>query len=602
MVTPEEGITGELAVISEEYLASAETFENRIAVVDGSNLPPLREYDWSAYARLGFEAVIVTHRKGLDRIEWHRDPVGEMVDGVPINFVRLAADPAILEHEGQTVTIHVKTRYREVPAPTVAGLLVSGQDPTAPRGSDQLLVVHAPYDAASLLPDRSPGVLGAANLAILEQAIAPVVEQRGDLQRDVLFVATGGRSVGSQGLLRLLSAIGPRGEAANTLAKLRERSDQHASRLEMVRQILELFEDASFLREVEASQAGIDALEAEAGEFFTEQVRYTVNERLIEFGEVLLEEQLDFIRAGEDPTSEAFYTYQRIKRRYETISSIAGYPPDQVVERWNRDEQLSSNLDLRPDRRAALREAGGVPPPRARAGRGGARVPRSGHRLRADLRRHARRRADRRRGAEHGTDVLARSGLRIVHPAAIETVTRDLGPVFSELFRRGVQEVAREDAETSYAIRCPQSAASAQDFAHARASATGPGGVELFWLPRGGADSYRSAQRLSGRGFAGEHWNELAAASVSPHARVFGETLLSMAYGAGALPPGRSPKPTDFTGPSMPPRWAEASCPPTPSRMRWSSRAPIREFYLYDGHFGFPITRDDPYGRYASAT
>lgn len=603
MVTPDEGITGELAVISEEYLESAHTFEGQIAVVDGSNLPLLQQYSWSAYARLGFEAVIVTHGEGLDRIEWHQNPITKMVDAVPINYVRLLADPAILQRDGQTATIHVKSEFSDVSAPTVAGLLVSGEDASASRGSDQLLVVYAPYDAASLVPDRSPGVLRAANLAIFEQAVGPLAEQRAGLQRDVLFVATGGRSVADQGLQKLLSAIGPRGEATVSLDRLQDRIDHHADHIETVRRILDVMEDESFLREIQATQAGIDAMTEDVGEFFADQVRYTVNEKLIDFNEELLEARLAFLRIWEDVGQEEIYErYRTTKNDYERMMSVAGFKPIQIVERFETDERLARELDLRElfqQRMQSLLEHHVAGKKQAEREHEISELV-SGYTTVSVLTPHAAplpATADASR-----TDLTYSTGQDArVGGGALTEATRNVGPVFSELFRRGVQDVERGPTEARY-----------QFISHSRRhlrvvgrmQGTSPLGVELWNAFGYPAAALIHANRLDAYSAVASpinDWHEQAAASVSPHAQVFGETLLSMAYGAGSLPGGRNPTPTDFTGTAYAAAMGGSIVPTHPLAGALVFENPHTAAFLRDGHFAFPLTRTDPYGHYEFA-
>jgi hypothetical protein len=600
MVTPDQGITGELAVISQEYLESAKTFDGRIAVVDGSNLPLLQQYNWSAYARLGFEAVIVTHAQGLDRIDWHQAPIGGMIDGVPINFVRLMAEPAILDRDGQSATIHVTTRYSDVPAPTVAGLLVAGQDSEAPQGSDQLLVVYAPYDAASLVPDRSPGVLRAVNLAILEQAVGPLAEQRANLQRDVLFVATGAGAVGSQGLQRLLAAIGPRGEAAASLDKIQGHIDHHTDRLDAVRQILEVMEDESFLRDVDATQGGIDTLPREVSDFFAQQVRHTVNEKLIEFNEVLLEARLAFLRIWEDPQEKSiFEQYRTTKNDYERIMSVAGFKPIQIVERFETDERLTSKLDLRAlfhERMRTLLEHHATGKQQAERERKISELV-SRYATVSILTPHAAplptpSDSDR-------TDLTYSSGQEARYGGALIDVTRNLGPAFSELFRRSVQDVEGESTQTRYQF-IPHSRQHHRVVGQMQGQAPlGVGIWNVFGYPAAALIHADRRDAYAAVASPVNNWHEEASASVSPHARVFGETLLSMAYGAGSLPAGRTPSPTDFTGTVYAAALGGSIVPTHPLAGALVFESPFANRFLHDGHFAFPLTRTDPYGRYS---
>src|SRR5690606_4098809 len=137
--------------------------------------------DFIQYAAAGFSGVIITHSDGLDKIEW--STLNGMVGMNPLNFVRVAAHPEILQHLGKSVHLRVIQRYRNLPSTTLVGHLKGGKS----RG--QALVVPVSYDARSHLPDMAPGAPEALHLAIHLQLVRALADTGSELRRDILFVA-----------------------------------------------------------------------------------------------------------------------------------------------------------------------------------------------------------------------------------------------------------------------------------------------------------------------------------------------------------------------------------------------------------------------------
>ena len=144
-------------------MCSSDLFDDCIGVVDAVNPPKAYGCDWSRYAQLGVKAIIVSPRSGLNDLTAERwatlNP--QMVGNDPINYVRLLGNAAVYRYLDQPVTLHVRTEFRSYPNRTIIGILKSG------RPNRDAVVVTAPYDAYSYLPDLAPGVATAYEIAEL---------------------------------------------------------------------------------------------------------------------------------------------------------------------------------------------------------------------------------------------------------------------------------------------------------------------------------------------------------------------------------------------------------------------------------------------------
>jgi len=74
VVTPEEGLTGELVLMTTETLLMRPRFDDCIGLIDTRDGQWSREFgfNWKLYAGLGVKALIVANPQGIDKIAWHR--------------------------------------------------------------------------------------------------------------------------------------------------------------------------------------------------------------------------------------------------------------------------------------------------------------------------------------------------------------------------------------------------------------------------------------------------------------------------------------------------------------------------------------------------
>jgi hypothetical protein len=387
IATPDDGVAGELVLLTQEALFKRDSFEGCIGLLDVSDgrVPDEYGYDWTRYAQLGLQGLIVAHPDGLERVPWHRvaaDTQG-MVSSVPVNFPRLAADGAIFRYVGQRVRLRVKVRFEEVRNTTLVGVLrAGGTSQDAPNQS--ALFVLANYDACSILPDKAPGVLQAlwpATSLALAQGLAPY---RNSLVRDVVFVAFGAQMMahdGDDNLLRVLDENISRQEknpitkllrtissdpgalahptqeddgkrlldvAASRIRPWEEREASNAAKLAMVDSVLRCFDSAAFLSENGPTTAALQSLDTATRQFVKEQVKYTLQSSLFELSEPVLQAKLAALRAGEtNPEQPLLSRFLKLKASYDQLAVVAGYSIDSLLGGAERTRALLEKHQFR---------------------------------------------------------------------------------------------------------------------------------------------------------------------------------------------------------------------------------------------------------------
>ena len=369
MVTPAEGLVGELVLITDESLKTRDSFRDCIGLVDARDgkTPESCKFDWTAYASLGLRALIVASPDGLETIPWTRisgdsknTGDGFINGSVPVNYVRVAATPAIFDCVGRHVRLHVETRWENVAYTSLIGIL-RAKTPTSGA-----LVVAAAYDACSLLPDLAPGVLQALEPATQLCLLDGLLPYRDSLRRDVVFAALPGRVMSEDGAKNLLRILGPsqagsqenrllaalgigvaQGEDSSggrtqtrlerRLAPLQKRVDENDVRLKALDAITPLFNDTSFFVDADPTTQLLVPLNSTTRAFFDEQYRYVLNTLVLEYSEQRLQAKLAFERnpAG-GLQGEIFKTYLSVKRAYDEAQASAGYSVQDLLRNKTR--------------------------------------------------------------------------------------------------------------------------------------------------------------------------------------------------------------------------------------------------------------------------
>lgn len=367
MVTPFEGLTGELVLLTTETLASRPSFEGCIGLLDvrKGHVPVSLSYKWYEYARLGLSAIILASPDGLDNMPW--DLIGDRFNGMvgsgPVNYVRLVADSDVFRYAGQKVRLRVKTRWAEVRNTTIFGLL------RAEQKAGKALILPAHYDACSLLPDRAPGTEQAIDIATQLSLVRGLSAYKSSIRRDVIFVAQGADFMSSDGINSILSVLdyniatakanpllvalgvntgaaaaqdeaGLEAKREHRLAPLRSRNEANEARLAKVQAVLKALDTPDFLKDASATARAVEGLEPSARDFLSEQLRYVLNTLVFDFSEPVLQAKVSRsrieIETGKpvfDEKAPAMLALMKANKNYEEALSAAGFSIINLVER-----------------------------------------------------------------------------------------------------------------------------------------------------------------------------------------------------------------------------------------------------------------------------
>ncbi len=367
MVTPPEGLDGQLVLATEELLQSETRFDDAIALIDLRDEMVPKDWGptWLPYARLGFKALIVAHPGGFEAIPWHRmhwrGRIEGMAASVPVNYVRLAATEEIFDYIGQRIRLRVKTIFDNVRNTTVLGLLRSGES-TPDNPARDVLLVEASYDAPSYLPDLAMGGMQALNSAVQLSILKGLLPYKKTLKRDVLFMSGGARTMAADdenNVVRVLNTNTAKAKDNRLVAALRlgkeeegaqatdegsslrmrpwlNRDNTNKETFERVRVLRALIDTPGFMLDTQATVDAIKGLDRDTKRFFDKQYQYTMNSLILEHSEKRLQAKIAFERKehlGLD--SDVFREYQTVRKRYERIVAAASYSIKNLLNNKN---------------------------------------------------------------------------------------------------------------------------------------------------------------------------------------------------------------------------------------------------------------------------
>jgi hypothetical protein len=329
IVTPEDGLSGTLVLVSQDVLLSRPTFTNCIALVDAARPPETFMFSWVKYAQLGFRAVVVADRHGLTNVNWATvGAPGTMTVSVPVNFCRLAATESIFDYVDQPVNLRVRVDWRNLDAPTVVGVMRA--DPAAPR-SEAVLVTSC-YDAGSVLPDLAPGSLAATRVAFQLAFLKGLPAYRAQLKRDVVFVSYPSQTAAQFPADRLSALMGTALAPDEGRARLeldRAENDAEAAGVEAA---LQAIGAPGFFADPKATAAELARLSPAGRAAIEEQVRHVLNTLVLELSEEPLRTRVAFLaRAASDLSSPEFKAYRAAKTRYDATVAAAGFAVTKLV-------------------------------------------------------------------------------------------------------------------------------------------------------------------------------------------------------------------------------------------------------------------------------
>lgn len=355
VTTGADGLEGELFLATEEAIKSGHDFKGKIAVIDTAG--PVYEYfglDAAHYANFGFSAVVITHADGIEKVPWNGKASRQtFLADVPVNIVRVACGPEILDHIGERVHMEVRSVWGERHTRNIVGVMRGGDGSVTNRSA---LIVPVEYDAVSVLPDLAYGSLKALQTAATLQLAKGLSPYRHAFRRDVIFVAATGSEYSQIGMGRIVSTIGENGRRDLPGAYIRGKIAEHKAALDTISRVEALFNNPDFAtfghgdrtRELEAG------LDREARHLLDQCHSRIVRGAVFELAERLLQAKIAYQRNPTALVSPEFAAYRAARRDYDEMNNLSGLPLAQALA---RQTTAAARFALHDGGRAILRDA-----------------------------------------------------------------------------------------------------------------------------------------------------------------------------------------------------------------------------------------------------
>lgn len=329
VMTPPGGLNGELVLLNEESLRNRRDFTGTIGVLNLDDVPASMGLEWTRYAERGISGLLLVHPEGMKAMPWRRISQATGIQStLPVNFLRAAASEKLLQYLGKTVRLDVQVRFKQVPSPALVGILRSG----AP--AREALVLTVPYDQYGILPDYEVNNLQSFPLATHLALVKGFSHYKGQLERDVIFVATGAQYAGFACLDHLLRMIGPAGRGDSTADRLAGDIEVESRNKAVMKRLLEWMNTPGFLSDTTATVQGFEALPPAERRVFTEQLRFVLNTKVFELAEDLLQKRIEFERGDTNQLQRPEYEeFLKAQRAHDDMATAAGLPLERILDR-----------------------------------------------------------------------------------------------------------------------------------------------------------------------------------------------------------------------------------------------------------------------------
>ena len=201
---PAQGVSGSLVMLSSTQALDLvkKPLEGNIALVKGLQTP----VSWSMLAAMGTRAVMVEEdpeaSAGAD-VAAHWNSLNTQYD---LKYPRFLVQGPIEQYANKPLRIRCKVTWQTKPVRNVIGIL-PGKAPQGGTAAREALIITSYYDSNSVVPDLAPGAEQAVSLAAMLNLVKALAPYRGQMQRDIVFVATAGHCQTHEGVTRLLEAI-----------------------------------------------------------------------------------------------------------------------------------------------------------------------------------------------------------------------------------------------------------------------------------------------------------------------------------------------------------------------------------------------------------
>ncbi|MEI6788529.1 MAG: FtsX-like permease family protein [bacterium] len=259
---------------------------------------------WPTLAGVGVRALVVREDEVAKAMRSDPDqvaPWASMLGAADMAYPRFVARGPIEKFSGQDVTIRSKVAWKTKRVRNVVGLL------RGKGGGREALILNSYYDSSSVVPELAPGAEQSLSLVALLELAQALGQYKGEMDRDIIFVATAGHAQALTGVCRLMDAVEHFTERRRDYQPFEQRQAEERRRLDYAERAL------VFCGELARSEAGAGtrmkerlAQEADFRNWFESGIKVVSGEVNLERREDVITAKLAYFRAGKPIFREGF--------------------------------------------------------------------------------------------------------------------------------------------------------------------------------------------------------------------------------------------------------------------------------------------------------
>ncbi len=205
---PAQGVAGQLVPMASTQPLDLvkKPVEGNIALVNG--IPKgvaIDSFWWQSLAAMGAHALLVKEDPTASNAVDAPAVWPSLAPPYDVKFPRFLVQGPIEKYANAKLNIRCKVTWQTKPSQNIIGVLPGkAPQPGAPR---EALIITSYYDSNSVVPDLAPGAEQAMSLAAMLNLVKALAPYKGQLSRDLVFVAIGAHCQAHEGLTHLLQAI-----------------------------------------------------------------------------------------------------------------------------------------------------------------------------------------------------------------------------------------------------------------------------------------------------------------------------------------------------------------------------------------------------------
>jgi len=324
--TPQGGLTG---TVYRAELGLVREFEG-IDIEDQFVLLPLGT-PWQALAGMGVRAIFFYDTGTLSGgANWPHHV------NASLDVSRVLAEGDVEALDGQTVVLDLNQQIENVQAYNIIALHET-------PGAEELLVVSAPYDAYSYVPDRTPGAGPAVGTAALLAGARHLATEQEGLRRSVVFVATAGDAHTLAGIRAFAETIGQRGQRERLLMRLEDEQSRLERDLALAEAARAVAEDAAYWRITERAEESSYWAERQRGarDQFQQFFSLAMDDAMMETLEEALQARVRWTALGmpvTDPDgapAPSFEAYTEANLQQQQFQALLATEVGEAKSRWS---------------------------------------------------------------------------------------------------------------------------------------------------------------------------------------------------------------------------------------------------------------------------